>query len=739
MGVFSKNNQPETDVKRNAFDGSFQNNLTMKMGYLYPCFCKEVISGDTFRIKPAFGLRFMPTAFPLQTKIKAHLDLFYVRNRNLWKYWSNYFTQVGPHDGFPVLSPSEAVEQLRTGSLGDYLGLPSTLVGSGTPVVSAVPYYPDYSRGDEVDFQLSVPSPDNSAKRVVLQNSNLSSRDAQVQFMSFVDPRQDFGAVAVRSGVYSFSPADLTEKLPSEDVKYENFRRLPFLTPPTELINALSIATNPRLRMVWCRVDDYGDNYIYDGQFFDDRDILVYGNSIYVNLQGFTSIDLTENVLISFVMSDFSQMPFKNVSFEQLGTSSQYVYKINSIPAITSVVGESSTVLEAMDVLKTSPFEISALPFRAYEQIYNSFYRDDRNNPLYVDGVFDPNRFLPNEDGGSDSTPYRLYKRNWEQDFLTTAMTSPQFGQAPLVGLTSTGVASFQDEDGNIVTSQLQTDADGDTVVGFSSTSSPSVNSTLIKLSSTGFSINDFRGVNALQRYLETKMRFGLRYRDQIRSHFGVNIKQEILDMPEFIGSVSQMVDVSQINQTAPVGDDPLGSFAGQLSCVGGRNGGFQKYCDEPGYIIGIISIVPVPSYSQLCPKHFLKTHEALDYYHPEFAHLGMQPIKYDEVCPLQASNQGVPLNETFGYQRAWYDYLSSVDEIHGDFRTTLNHFLLTRVFNSLPSINPEFLTVDPDSMNQVFTVNQVNGKPVDTILGQLHFDVTMMRPISRFGVPRLE
>ena len=71
-------------------------------------------------------------------------------------------------------------------------------------------------------------------------------------------------------------------------------------------------------------------------------------------------------------------------------------------------------VYEATKLLDDVPFDISALPFRAYEQIYNSFYRDSRNNPLYVDGVFDPNRFLPNEKGGSDNIAYRLYKRNWE-------------------------------------------------------------------------------------------------------------------------------------------------------------------------------------------------------------------------------------------------------------------------------------------------------------------------------------
>ena len=69
--------------KRNTFDLSFQNNLTMKFGRLYPVFCKEVIPGDSFRIKPTFGLRFMPLVFPVQTRMQANLHFFYVRNQDL--------------------------------------------------------------------------------------------------------------------------------------------------------------------------------------------------------------------------------------------------------------------------------------------------------------------------------------------------------------------------------------------------------------------------------------------------------------------------------------------------------------------------------------------------------------------------------------------------------------------------------------------------------------------------------
>ena len=88
--IFTKTNDYVESPNRNVFDGSFANNLTLKMGDLVPVFCKEVLPGDAFKIDATFGLRFMPMVFPVQTRLKANLHFFYVRNRTLWKDWSDF-------------------------------------------------------------------------------------------------------------------------------------------------------------------------------------------------------------------------------------------------------------------------------------------------------------------------------------------------------------------------------------------------------------------------------------------------------------------------------------------------------------------------------------------------------------------------------------------------------------------------------------------------------------------------
>lgn len=710
MGVFGKNNQPDVNIARNTFDLSYQNNLTMQMGTLYPCFCKEVIPGDTFEIDTAFGLRFMPLAFPIQTKIKASVEFFYVRNRNLYDKFQSWITKTGSgREVLPHLSNKQACRQLKTGSLGDYLGLPTTIVGSQTHIVKEDQTF-SLPEGKIIDIDTQYFG--QQVYKEVYPTNYANSRNRYYWVDCDISNPDQLTNLAVGSTV--------TFHYKSTDSESYLLNSLSQFYPYIVTLRG----TNQRRSI---------------DPAFSVGSLRVVGNDIYIDF---------------IVNSKFIELPDTSYAVALITKDLKYIDPDSGVINFTdtTVAVDFSTYLDTVvdasayyngeDVFPK--FNINALPFRAYESIYNSFYRDQRNNPYILNGVNDPNVYLPSTDGGSDDNIYVLHKKNWEQDFLTSAVPSPQQGVAPLVGLTSTGVATFADTDGTQYNVKMTTAEDGDTITGAEYTSNlpNSVARSIVNVATSGISINDFRGVNALQRWLETNMRRGLKYKDQLMSHFGVNPSYEILDMPEFLGGVSQSVDIQQINQTTPT-DAPLGSYAGQAACLGGTNNTIRKYCDEHGYIIGIISVVPVPCYSQLLPKHFLKN-APLDYFFPEFGHLGMQPIKYNEVSPIQAEYNGVSLDTTFGYQRAWYDYIASVDEVHSQFRTDLKDFILSRVYNTLPSLNEDFLTVSPSQLNDIFTVNEIKNDdgsvtPIDPILGQIHFRCIAKRPIPRYGVPRLE
>lgn len=732
---FGKNTSPANKVKRNSFDLSRSSSITLNWGRITPFMCLPVVPGDSAKISLNFGIRAMPTAFPVQTKIRADVHYFYVRNRNLWKDWPNFIGMTGKSEGYelPKLVASEfKADCYRDGSLADYLGVPTSITGNKS-YSSPVSWVGDFI--DNPSSHTWRPISSSSAPCIITP----SASSADGSFMTcLLSPSGAPGSEIFRRAK-GYTIAIQLEFVGSQ----EEWTRVStyFNRMESQYVNAylLSDASSSAGTDFNCLTES-GGFYNTRIEFLPEprKGVTVYFDILEnipapISLQGYPILGLAYNT------ANRTKLPFTRDDFEVRS----YIFNTNSRYEHQDAIDFVGNDPEALP-------DLNALPFRAYESIYNAFYRDQRNNPYMVDGYNDPNVYLPTTDGGPDNTYYPWRYRNWEQDFITTAVPTPQQGIAPLVGISSSGVATFELSDGTPYKVELTTSEDGDTITGAKYTKNlpNEVARSLVNVATSGISINDFRGVNALQRWLEMNMRRGLKYKDQIKSHFGVDVSYAELDMPEFIGGATQFFDSMQINQTSQSdGSDPLGSYAGQLACVGGSKHKIKHYCDEHGYIIGLVSLVPVPAYSQLMPKDFTKS-SPLDYFFPEFGHLGMQPITYNEVCPLQAIATGVPLNATYGYQRSWYEYLSATDEVHGDFRYKLRDFVLYRDFGRVPSLSEEFLTIRPEQLNEIFTVSEIpdpadsgSGEMVsiDPFLGQLHIDCVMKRPIPRFGVPRLE
>ena len=689
---FSKESQYEPNVKRNAFDLSHQNNLTMRMGTLYPVLCQEVLPGDTFEIDTAFGIRMLPLLFPIQTKIRVDLHYFYVRNRYLWVDWQNFITSNDSAQyRFPTLLPPSDMP-LGTGSLCDYLGLPTRR-------------YTHSTRSTEHGLsRQSLPTD-------LTVYVNVQNYDKNRPLFGY----RDFKTTVVRD-ITTICLFNLNIKPNSNNNK--------IVLQPNQSVN-FTINTLPRASAtlgqqiaVYCSLTD--DHYIsINGLTSDTRTLKANDTSYSFQLKnisdGLLTIDLRQTRLCIFAPTNSFTSDFTSQS---------------DVVITTTSYSESEAGMDTL--MKDIP--ISALPFRAYEAIYNSFYRDQRNNPLIDQGGSPvPNTYITTNAGGPDTTNYHLFKRNWEQDCFTTALPTPQQGPAPIVGVSALGTASVASSDGKIYKVKLATDG-SDNIVNFEDNSEipADVRQTLVGVATSGFTINDFRSVNSLQRWLESNFRQGIKYRDQIKSHFGVDVKFDELDMPEFLGGVSQYINIDQINQTTETSTSPLGAFAGQGSAIGAQKSTIKRYFDEHGFVIGIISITPTPVYSQQLPKLFTKTGN-LDYYFPEFGHIGFQPVPLRELCPHQLDD----FNSVLGYQRPFYDYLQALDSVHGLFRTDFKDFVLQRVFMTPPTLTPEFLTVDESQLNDVFAVDASSN--ADRFLGQVHFKITAQRPIPRFGVPKLE
>lgn len=749
----------EEQPNRNNYDLSFTNNGTYNFGAIYPVMCAEMLPGESIRVRPSVGARFFPMVFPVQTRMRCFMHAFYVRKRNLWKDYVNFISGVSDLRE-PIYIPKDS-DTFRTRSLEDYMNVPtvshavensSSSVGPSS--FPAVRVNGSTVGGCTLDGPTFYTSDVYYTKGTSFLECGANLGMKKASFSVFT-----LGVSTPHSPILPIDYPDSNSE--SFDISLGLLGYIEFNMSDAAVANTfIEYGDNIKLLIGSFEEKDYNGTesmYLNQGSILNITNMVATGSRVHIDF----SIPVTSsfNKFYHYISGSYGKENALSLSIRVVDTFAASSTPLdNIISDVLSFVQFKYTVPRSVEIrdLPTFPYAtsdslsdtrpaVNVLPFRAYESIYNAFYRDIRNNPLIgLNGQPEYNKYILYDGDSNPDEVYKLRYRNWEQDFLTTASQTPQQGLAPLVGITSTGKMSFvATEDGETYTVNGKLSDDGNSLIGvdFSSNVPNSVARSLVDFASSGISINDFRNVNALQRWLETNLRVGLRYRGLIKGHYGVTPSYSELDMPEFIGGFTSDIDVNPVTQTSPLGsgseDTPLGWQAGQGSTFRQSEHSFEYYADEAGYFMVLMSFAPVPVYTQLMPKMFLKR-DVLDYYYPAFGHIGLQPITYAEVMPVETSlTNDKKVTDTFGYQRAWYDYLARVDEAHGLLRTELRNFIVNRTFASPPVLGADFLEVRPDQLSDIFAVTDTENS--DKIIGQVYFDITAKRIIPMVGIPRLE
>lgn len=367
---------------------------------------------------------------------------------------------------------------------------------------------------------------------------------------------------------------------------------------------------------------------------------------------------------------------------------------------------------------------ISTLPFRAYQLIYDEYYRDQ--NLAASIGV--PK--TSGDDNANQSLLMTLRQRCWEKDYFTSALPWAQRG----------GESSFpvDSEVTYLNTSLVRTaggavPADGDikslsgNLNNATSTSSRIEN---IDEISASVDINTLRRSIKLQEWLEKNARGGARYVEQILSHFGVVSPDARIQRPEYLGGGKTPVVVSEVLSTFQddAGAIPQGNMSGHGQSFGSTNGFARKF-SEHGFVIGIMSVLPKTAYQQGIPRMFSRT-SRFDYYWPEFAQIGEQEVKNKELYYNPAAAAGTA-DGTFGYQSRYAEYKFEPSTVHGEFRDTLDFWHMGRKFASAPALNESFVQSDPTS--RIFAVTE----GTQHLYCQLYNKVDAVRPMPYFGTPQ--
>jgi len=381
------------------------------------------------------------------------------------------------------------------------------------------------------------------------------------------------------------------------------------------------------------------------------------------------------------------------------------------IPALTTS-GAGKDLFDYMGMPNKSGVDVNALPFRAYNKIWNEYYRDE---DLQSELDEDTNTAIQNVSWGKD---YFTDARPWPQK--GPDITIPLGTKAPIYSNGSvSSLVNIETVDGtktlNTAGSYLQI---GSTVQGGSEDMYADLSN------ATSANINDVRTAFALQRYQEARARYGSRYTEYLR-YLGINPSDARLQRPEYLGGGRQTIAFSEVLQTAE-GTDPVGTLKGHgISAM--RSNKYRRFFEEHGVVLSLMSIRPKNIYTDGIRRQFLKFTKE-DYYQKELEHIGQQPIWQNEIY-ADSSNS---VEDVFGYQDRYREYREHPSQVSGEFRNSLNYWHLGRSFAQSPVLNGDFVKCQPS--NRIFADQTGN----DTFQIMVNHNLKARRIIKRNAQPRL-
>nr|WNN13163.1 MAG: major capsid protein [Microviridae sp.] len=451
---------------------------------------------------------------------------------------------------------------------------------------------------------------------------------------------------------------------------------------------------------------------------------------------------------------------WQNFCGEKVNPSDQTSYTVPfvSVGASGVPVGSLADYFGLPTGIQWSDHDVQALPFRAYNLIWNEWYRDQN----IQDGVT-----VDVGDTSVDVSTFKLLPRGKRKDYFTSALPWPQKGAAVSLGLSgSVPVVGNGDTFGLVnnlgkdflLSANVSTSSSGNyrdplyTVhQGYNTSSSqtlrvspdPSKSGLVASIDdgSASFSINALRQAVALQRLLETDARGGTRYTEILRAHFGVTSPDARLQRPELLGSFSVPLALHTVPQSSGTGTSSS-TPQGNLSAFGlatGESRAFSKSFVEHSIIIGLCSIRSDLTYQQGIPRMWSRS-TRYDYYWPELSSLGEQAILNKELY-AQGKNKKTSTgelvdNQVFGYQERWSEYKYGYSKITGELRSTfeqsLDYWHLSQKFDELPTLSPAFIVENPP----VQRVLAVTDAP--QFIFDAYFDLNCVRPMPLYCVPGL-
>lgn len=418
-------------------------------------------------------------------------------------------------------------------------------------------------------------------------------------------------------------------------------------------------------------------------------------------------------------------------------------------------------------------YQLNAFRFLAYQKIYQDHFLDDRfeqRHPEWynVDNCSDDNgRFLCNAQHFFEPR-YAKYNR----DLLTNFQPAPLFisnvdnkikaftGTLPF---TSDSLREASFSSGSTVLDRFRPDLDGGQTrsdTGFA-TARDDINA---------ITASTIRNLFALDKMAQISSRAAKTYRAQMLAHYGVSVSDDSR-LSMYCGGSSFDLDSTPVIATADGAKDGSNLFGEQSSFIDNRNGGSVDFESKDFGVFMIISwLSPSPRWDSLGLDPFNKKSVSEDYFHPETADLGLQPLTTDMVNSLDfiySSGAGVfpetqigdfksSAEKVYGWSPRYSEYKSSFDKLHGEFRKPIKFhkdskvvpftqgslsFLTThnsRLTTIHDAITLYDISVSPGCLDDVVEVAYNGLESTDPFRVDTSFGCVVVRNMSVNGLPRI-
>lgn len=377
---------------------------------------------------------------------------------------------------------------------------------------------------------------------------------------------------------------------------------------------------------------------------------------------------------------------------------------------------------------------VSALPFRAYQRIYNEYYRhQDLIDELNISDTSGPQ----SETQIDRCTTLR--KKSWNKDYFTGCLPWTQKGPEAQLPLSGDFTPKYNDgsqvrneaggvpQNGNLITEDgdLESTAPGNDKLRIQNLVSPQV------IENLKLTVANLRNTVRLQEFLEKLARSGSRYAEFVLGMFGEVSDDLRMFRPQYLGSGRMPVTISEALSTVETENIPQASMAGHGVAVT-QLPAFNHKFKEHGYIIGMLSVTPKTAYNSQGIGKMWQRESRFDYFFNEFAHIGEQAVKNSEVYHKWNATPGVNA-ATFGYNPRYSEYKTRMDMVAGDMRDELAFWHMARDFQDQPALNQNF--IEAQTPDRPFSVKNDEN---DNLYCYLNHRVSALRKMPYFGTPHL-